>query len=46
MLHLGDRLKCWEHISKAFLSFVSCTTLKIIRNAVCVYALILFLDIF
>jgi len=33
-------------MSKAFFILSSCTTLKMIRNTVCVYALILFLAIF
>jgi len=46
MLKLKDLLKCWQPISKAFFIRFSCTTMKMIRNAVCVYALILFLAIF
>jgi len=46
MLKLGDRLKCYYLTSEAFLSFFSWSTLKIFRNTVCVYALLLFLAIF
>jgi len=46
MLKLGNRLKCWQPISKAFSILFSCTTPNILRNAVCVYALILFPAIF